>query len=185
MIAVISAAPLGVPPDPLILPVGLTEVSLNRAPWNHGSKKGPRFLRGPDPIRRAGVHPPVRHSLYIVGESSLSRMPRDSWRAKSVSNDDFKEGAASRASRDCITYPLATGVTPFTILLTLQAMHVASENHGCCPLPFCQRSHASICSLGTFLNRLRQFVHGQRNCLLLSSNQLVKPVLRIPASPSP
>ena len=69
----------------------------------------------------------------------------------SVSNDDFKEVAASRAFERLHHVPSGDRRNSFYDPLDIASDARCIRNHGCCHFPFATFAMASICSLGTFL----------------------------------
>jgi hypothetical protein len=73
--------------------------------------------QGRGSFRHTGLH------LPLLARWTQNTAPFKFVRAR-VRNDEHQEVAAFGAFKRLHHVPLATGVTPFTTLLTLQAMHV-------------------------------------------------------------
>jgi hypothetical protein len=111
----------------LVEMIALLSVNLHRRIFSAASSCVGGMARGQYAFQFARTTGP--RSIVDADATAVSATRRPSVleyerRCRTTSN---KRSLHCGHSRDCITYPLATGVTPLTILLTLQAMHLASE----------------------------------------------------------
>ena len=117
-----------------------------------GQKKAPDFSEAPILYGERLTSARAAISLYIVGEIvAVNECRAIAGVRTSVSNDDFKEVAASRAFERLHHVPSGDRRNSFYDPLDIASDAHCIRNHGCCHFPFATFAMASTCSLGNFL----------------------------------